>query len=540
VRGDKTISIGAQAKKTQAVKPLDAVSSIKRKMGQRIKVNANHVEFSPEEVSSKILEKLKNDAETVLGQKITQAVITVPAYFNDSQRISTRQAGEMAGLTVLRIINEPTAAALAYGLGENKDETVLVYDLGGGTFDVSILHIMEGLFEVVATSGDTQLGGDDFDEEIFKLLVEKIPEQYQEKFRLDPTAQARVRQEAEHVKHALTNSNIAEANIPFLLPSESYSLESMINRAAFEQKITPLINRTKIAIDLAMKDADISISDIDEIILVGGSTRVPLVVEKIKEWLKKEPCRGVNPDEVVAIGAAIQGSILTGNTRGVVLLDVTPLTLGVETEGGICDAIVERNSKVPITITKTYTTAFDNQEEVVVRIYQGERKLAKYNKMLGEFHLEVLPAAAREPEIDVSFDIDVDGILNVSAKDKATQMVNKITIEHSDNLSSEEVLLMMKDAEEHAEDDEAIVNKIEAKSAAEQRIRWAETIVLEKFGDKIPANLKAEIELSIETVKKNISVENADVLRQSVEELESWVKAAGSAIYQQARQNNPE
>ena len=431
-----------------------------------------------------------------------------------------------------------TAAALAYGIGENKEETVLVYDLGGGTFDVSILHIIDGLFEVISTNGDTQLGGDDLDEEMSNMILEKIPAEYQDKIKSSPNALARIKQEAELAKHALTSSNIAEINIPYLLPSEEYSLECLINRAAFENRIEPIINRTKESIDIAMADADLTPEDIDQIVLVGGSTRVPLVVEKIKKWLGKEPCKGVNPDEVVAIGAAIQGSILTGDTQGVLLLDVTPLTLGVETEGGICDMIIERNSKVPITITKTYTTAYDNQEEVVVKAYQGERKLAKYNKLLGEFHLEVMPAPARMPQIDVSFDIDVDGIITVSALDQATKLANKITIKQDNRPSGEEVAAMMKDAEEHAKDDEAIVQKIEAKRAAEQRIHWAEDIVLAKFGEKIPANLKEEIELSLEGVKKNLNVDNADVLRQSVEELESWVKAAGAAIYEADKQAN--
>jgi molecular chaperone DnaK len=540
VKEDGSMSVGIQAKKSQSVKPLDAISSIKRKMGQKIKVNANNTEFSPEEVSAKILAKLKNDAEAVIGREVTHAVITVPAYFNDAQRTSTRKAGELAGLTVLRIVNEPTAAALAYGINENKEETVLVYDLGGGTFDVSILHIIDGLFEVMSTNGDTQLGGDDLDEEMYKMIVEKIPEEYHKKINLDSTAQARIRQEAEQAKHALTSSNVAEISIPYLLPSEGYSLSCLINRAAFEQRIESIIDRTKNAIDIAMSDADITPADIDEIILVGGSTRVPLVVDKIKKWLDKEPCKGVNPDEVVAIGAAIQGSILTGDTQGVLLLDVTPLTLGVETEGGVCDAIIERNSKVPVTITKTYTTAYDNQEEVVVKVYQGERKLARYNKLLGDFHLEVMPAPARQPEIDVSFDIDVDGIITVSALDNATKLANKITIKQEDRISNEEVEAMMKDAEAHAKDDEALIQKIEARQAAEQRINWAENIVLKKFGDKIPENLKSEIELSLEGVKKNLAVDNYDVLRQSVEELESWVKAAGAAIYQQAKEQHPD
>jgi len=370
------------------------------------------------------------------------------------------------------------------------------------------------------------------------LITEKIPEEYKEKVRLNPTASARVRQEAEIAKQALSSSNMAEVNIPYLLPEEGYSLECLINRAAFEAKILPLVKKTKEAVDQALSDAEMTPADIDEVILVGGSTRVPLVVERLAEWINKPPCRGVNPDEVVAIGAAIQGSILVGDTQGVVLLDVTPLTLGVETEGGLCDAIIERNSKVPITITKTYSTAKDNQTEVVVKVYQGERKLAKYNKLLGEFHLEVLPAMAGTPDIDVAFDIDVDGILNVTATDKATKLKNKITIVQEDRPSSEEIAEMMKDAEAHSKEDEVLVQKIEARQGAEQRIRWAESIVLEKFADKIPENLKTEIELSVEAVKKNIDADNIDVLRQSIEELESWVKAAGTAIYQQAKQTN--
>jgi molecular chaperone DnaK len=516
----------------------NTVSSVKRYMGTTEKFTLDNKEHSPEEISAKILQKLKFDVEGYLGEEIKDAVITVPAYFNDMQRTATKNAGEIAGLNVMRIINEPTAAALAYGLDKNNGETILVFDLGGGTFDVSILEIGDGVFEVKSTSGDTKLGGDDFDNKLKDYIISNMEEAVRNEVCKDYNASARVVQEAERVKIELSSSVSSNVSLPFLVAVDGAPVhfELEITRAKFESLIEDIIDNTKKSVDKAMDDANLKISDIDQIVLVGGSTRIPMVVDKIKKWMNKEPCKSVNPDEVVAIGAAIQGSVLAGDRKDIVLLDVTPLTLSIETLGGIADPVIERNTTIPVSVSKIYSTASDNQPQVDIRVYQGERRRVEGNKMIGDFILDgILPAPRAVPQIEVTFDLDANGILSVTAKDKVTGKQQSITITGNSALSKEEIDRMINDAEKYAEEDKKKNEIIEKRNNAEQLVYRAQSLLKEQE-DKLDVDLIKEIEDGIASVKDNIDTENQDVLIQSVEVLNESMMKAGKIIYEKAMQ----
>lgn len=530
--------VGRQAKGQKIINPTNTVSSVKRYMGTREKFNLDGVEHSPEEISAKILQKLKADAEAYLGEEVTDAVVTVPAYFDDAQRTSTKNAGQIAGLNISRIINEPTAAALAYGLDKNNGETVLVYDLGGGTFDVSILEIGDGIFEVKSTSGDTRLGGDDFDALLEKHILESMESDVATAVKKDRAAMARVQQEAERIKIELSSTSVANVSLPFLtaINGTPVNFDLEITRAKFENLIADLVDKTKVSFDKAIKDAKMTIKDIDQVVLVGGSTRVPYVVEKIKAWTGKEPCKGVNPDEVVAVGAAIQGSVLAGDRKDIVLLDVTPLTLSIETMGGIADPVIDRNTTIPCSTTKVYSTAVDNQPQVDIKVYQGERKMVDGNRLIGDFILDgILPAPRGIPQIEVTFDLDANGILSVKARDKATGKEQSITITGNSALSDEEIKKMMEDAEKYAEEDKIRKENVERRNGAEQVAYRAEKL-LKEHEDKFEAELIEDINDGIKAIRENLDTDNPAVLDQSVTELNDIMMSAGEIIYKKAQE----
>jgi molecular chaperone DnaK len=518
--------VGITAKRQAILNPDRTISSIKRHMGTDHKITIDDRSYTAEEISAMILQKLKTDAEAYLGEEVTQAVITVPAYFNDMQRTATKHAGEIAGLKVLRIINEPTAASLAYGLDKKGNETILVWDLGGGTFDVSILEVGEGVFQVKSTSGDTHLGGDDWDQRIVDYICDEFKAQQGIDLRNDRQALQRVREAAEKAKIELSSMVQTNINLPYITADASgpKHLDMSLTRAKFEELTRDLLDRCIDPYKKAMADAKISESDIDEIVLVGGSTRMPMVVELVKKLAGgKEPNRGVNPDEVVAVGAAIQAGVLGGEVKGVVLVDVTPLTLGVETLGGITDKLIERNTTIPTRKSKVYTTAADGQTEVEIHVLQGEREMAQYNHSLGRFHLTGIPPAPRGvPQIEVTFDIDANGIVNVSAKDLGTGKQQSITITGSTRLSKEEIDRMMREAEAHAEEDRKLKEAAEAKNLAEQLIYTTEK-TLKELGDKAPSAEKLAIENAISELKS--AVESNDTER---------IKAASEALQQQS------
>jgi molecular chaperone DnaK len=462
--------VGRVAKRQAITNPDRTVLSIKRKMGTDYSVQIDQKKYSPQEISAMVLQKLKADAEAYLGEKITQAVITVPAYFTDSQRQATKDAGRIAGLEVLRIINEPTAAALAYGLDKENMQTILVFDLGGGTFDVSILEIGDGVFEVKATSGNNRLGGDDFDDKIINWLVEEFKKDNGVDLRNDKMAMHRLKEAAEKAKHELSGVMSTDINIPYITATQEgpLHLERTLTRARFNEMTADLVEKTMGPTRQALKDSGLKPEQIDKIILVGGSTRIPAVQEAVKNFIGKEPFKGINPDEVVAIGAAIQAGVLAGEVSDVVLLDVTPLSLGIETLGGIFTKIIERNTTIPTSKSQIFTTAADNQPSVDVHVLQGERKMASGNVTLGRFQLSGIPPAPRGiPQIEVKFDIDVNGIVNVTAKDLATNKEQTITITSSSGLSEDEIQQMIKDAEKYAADDEKRLEEIEARNAAD-------------------------------------------------------------------------
>ncbi len=528
--------VGQLAKRQAVLNPERTVISIKRHMGTDYTVSIDGKPYTPQEVSAKILRKLKDDASKYLGEEVTKAVITVPAYFNDSQRQATKDAGKIAGLEVLRIINEPTAAALAYGLDKKHDETILVFDLGGGTFDVSILEVGDGVFEVKSTHGDTRLGGDDFDEKVMDWLISEFKKQEGLDLKNDKQAMQRLKEAAEKAKCELSTVTETSISLPFITADQNgpKHLEMTLSRALFNELTRDLVERCRGPVEMAIKDAKINASQIDEVVLVGGSTRIPAIQELVRSLCGKEPHQGVNPDEVVAVGAAIQAGVLAGEVKDIVLLDVTPLTLGIETLGGVMTKMIERNTTIPVQRKEVFSTADDNQTSVDIQVYQGERPMARDNKLLGNFRLEGIPPAPRGiPKVEVTFDIDANGILNVSAKDQATGKEQRITIQASTNLSDDEINRMVKEAEMHSSDDKQRKEEAEIKNNADALVYQVER-QLSELGDKVPAADKERITTLLDQLRDALKSENYSRIKSLSDELQQAAYALSTQAYQQA------